>query len=148
MADQLSEESQCRRLDVSAELHTKIMRKLQEDSAAARVVIDARRFWRRLAPVIATAAVLLVMVTIHLYSGTSPKDRGSGQMAAKGIDPVAFLAVGESFKLESVSSIEAALQRPMQEEIRLLGQDGKAAVEFLVACIPLDIDVLLENDRP
>ena len=45
-----------------------------------------------------------------------------------------------------VSSIEAALQRPMEEEIRLLGQDSKAAAEFLVACIPLDIDVLLESD--
>ena len=142
MADQLSEESQWRRLEVSAELHGRIMRKLQEDSAAARVVIDARRLWLRLAPVIATAAVLLVMVTIHLW----PKEQGSGQMAVNGINPVAFLAVGESFKVESVSSIEAALQRPMQEEIHLLGQDGKAAAEFLVACIPLDIDVLLESD--
>ena len=148
MADQLSEESQWRRLEVSAELHGRIMRKLQEDSAAARVVIDARRLWLRLAPVIATAAVLLVIVTIHLYSGTEPKERGSGRMAANGINQVAFLAVGESFKVESVSSIEAALQRPMQEEIRLLGQDGKAAAEFLLACIPLDIDALIEKDRP
>ena len=148
IADQLSEESQWRRLEVSAELHAKIMGRLQGDSAAAGVIIDARRFWLRLAPVIATAAILLAMVAVHFYSGTEPKEQRPYQVAVNGTNPVTWIVASGVFEAESVSLIEAAMQWPMQEEIRLLGQDGKAAAEFLLACIPLDVDALVENDRP
>ncbi|NIA06320.1 MAG: hypothetical protein GWP14_01575 [Actinobacteria bacterium] len=148
IADQLREESQWRRLEVSAELHTKIMGRVREDSAAARGLIDARRLWLRLAPVVATAAVLLTIVAVNFYRGTEPKQPRPVRMAVNGTNPVVWIITGDDFGAESASLVETALQWPMQEEIRLLGQDGKAAAEFLLACVPLDIDTLVENDRP
>lgn len=39
----------------------------------------------------------------------------------------------------SVASLEEVLESPVEREIRLLQEDGKAAADILLACVPLDI---------
>jgi hypothetical protein len=45
--------------------------------------------------------------------------------------------------------IEEVAQWPMEEEMRLLRQDGRAAAGLLLACVPpVDVDMLTEDNIP
>ena len=81
---------------------------------------------------------------MQLYNGAKP----SGDEASNG--PIGTEAIGwlALVNTNTAVAIEETVQRPIQEEIRMLKEDGKAAAEFLLACVPVDLDTLGRNERP
>ena len=43
--------------------------------------------------------------------------------------------------------LDALVDEPINEELRLLQTDGQAAAEFLLACVPLDLDSLVAGSE-
>ena len=154
VADRLSEQAGLQTCEVSPELHTKILSGLgsqsQCNTAGTLAELNVRRLWPRLAPVLASAVVLLALVGLHYYSAspssgpnfTQPSLETQSNIA----EPIAWLLFPEELNVEPAPLIEGVLQWPIRQEIRLLKQDGKAMAEFLLACIPLEMDALLESD--
>ncbi len=143
--------------EVSVQLHTKIMRGLrtqpQANAAAARAEMNIPRHRPILAPAIATAVVLLAVVAVYFYSSwgsTRQKPHSSSPWAGISNDePTVWLIGPEDLAAEPASLIEEVVQWPMEEEMRLLRQDGRAAADFLLACVPpVDVNMLTENNSP
>jgi len=152
LADHLPNEANRQRPKVSTKLHAKIMgqcyQPVRKTETTVRVEMNIRRSRWALAPAIAAGVVLLAMLAIHLYHGAEPSQQKPGpgvQVALVNTDPMDWL-LGGGFDAGTAASIEGFLQGPIKEEIDLLKQDGKAAAEFLLACVPLDVDRFAEKD--
>ena len=157
LATRLPDQALLQTREVSAELHRKIMRGLQSQPvasiAAARAGTNIPRHRPVLAPAIATAVILLAVVAVYFYSSwgsTRQKPRSSSPWAGISNDePTVWLVGPGDLAAEPASLIEEVVQWPMEEEVRLLGQDGRAAADFLLACVPaIDVDMLTENSSP
>ena len=143
MADQLIEAANLLSPQVSTELHAKIMRGVlrqnHKNGGTVAAGMNIHRAWLRLSPALAAAIVLLSVVGLYLYiSSVQKPERVSPELGLSITDPIG----GGEF----ATIVEEALQWPIEEEIRLLSQDGKAAAEFLLACVPLDINRFADND--
>lgn len=144
LAAQLPELAKDERAEVSNELHARIMRGLEGNKAKVRTAI--RPGWRVLVPATAAAVVALaILLTIQNYRGPDQRPEPGSTAGVINTETIGWLI---ELNAEKAVSIEEAVQGPLQEEIRLLGDEGKAAAEFLLACIPLDMNVLMKNDKP
>lgn len=153
MASRLSEEARRETFSVSPELHEKILRRrrpVQELSGESTVVIGALRLLRR--PVVLTAAalVLLTVVGVYLYSRSRTTSQNPDKRIVKQqiVESKIWPLTRWPLSSESASVIEDALCQPIEEEIRLLRRDGEDAAEFLLACIPLDLDLSRREPSP
>ena len=151
LADHLPKEADRQRPKVSAELHTEIIGKcygpVPKTEPPVRLEMNIRRRRWALPPAIAAGVVLLAILAIHLYHGAEPsrpESASGGRVAVVNPEPMGWLLDG--LDAGTTAYIEDSLQGPLQEEINLLKQDGKAGAEFLLACLPLDIDRLAEED--
>ena len=154
LADELPNEANRQRPKVSTELHRKIMGRCYEPvrktETSVRVETNIRRSRWTLAPAIAAGVILVTILAIQLYPGSEPSPQKPGpgvQVAVGDTGPIDWL-LDAGLKAGTAASIEGFLQGPIQEEIGLLKQDGKAAAEFILACVPLDVDGLVKNDTP
>lgn len=136
--------------EVSEELHAKILRRCRPAAGLARERTAAPRLLRLPRPAVALTAaaaiVLLAVAGVYFYPKSAPPVEGSGVSPAKP-QAVAWLLMPRPLSAGS-SVIENVFQRPVEDEIRLLQQDGRAAVEFLLACIPLEIDPRRREPSP
>ena len=157
LATRLPDQALLQTCEVSAELHAKIMRGLrtqpEANAAAARAEMNIPRHRPILAPAIATAVVLLAVVAVYFYSSWGPtRQKPRSPTPWTGIsngEPTVWLVGPGDLAAKSGSLIEEVVQWPMEEEMRLLRQDGKAAADFLLACVPaVDVDMLTENNSP
>ena len=157
LATRLPDQALLQTREVSGELHTRIMRGLQTQAGgstrAARSGTNIPRHRPILAPAIATARVLLAVVAVYFYSGwDSSRQKSRSPSPWTGIsngEPTVWLVSPGDLAAESGSLIEEVVQWPLEEEMRLLRQDGRAAADFLLACVPpVDIDMLTENNSP
>ena len=144
LSDRLAKEAERQRQEVSADVHAKIMRGLRENFVGARFKINVRQGWRSWGSAMAAAVVLAAILAVQLYHGTRPKP-GASADGVIGTEAIGWLEVVNA---NTAVSIEEAVQRPMREEIRLLSEDGKTAAEFLLVCLPLNMDALARNERP
>ena len=157
LATRLPDEALLQTREVSAELHRKIMCGLRTQSeanaAAARAEMNIPRHRPILVPAIATAVILLAVVAVYFYSSWgSTQQKPHSPSPWTGIsngEPTVWLVGPGDLAGKSSSLIEEVVQWPVEEEMRLLRQDGRAAADFLLACVPaVDVDMLTENNSP
>ena len=154
VADQLSQQAPLQVRQVSPELHARILRSLQSQSQSNTVgplaELNVRRLWPRLAPLLASAVVLLALVALHYYNAAQSSRPDPSHTAAQTqyniADPIAWLLFPEGLGPESAPLIEEALQWPIQREIRLLREDGRAVADFFLACVPVELDTFTAKD--
>ena len=154
VADRLSEQAPPQACEVSSELHAKILSGLHSQSrsntSGTLAQLNVRRLWPRLAPLLASAVVLLALVALHYYNAAQSSRPDPSHTAAQTqyniADPIAWLLFPEGLGPESAPLIEEALQWPIQREIRLLREDGRAVADFFLACVPVELDTFTAKD--
>ena len=140
LAARLGEKAKDERVEVSSELHERIMSGLRGNWAETKVWTRMRPSWRVLVP--AAAAAVLALAVIMMIQNDREPEPGS-TFGAINTETIGWLI---EVNAEKAVSIEEAVQGPIQEEIRLLADEGKAAAKFLLACLPLDMDALTGNN--
>ncbi len=144
MAERLNDEACLGDFSVSPELHEEILRRCRpvRESSGESTTPARRLHLRRSAVAWTVAAMIMLAVGVFLYSRFQTTPQTVHPINGQGAEPPVWLFPAESLSAvsDSASVVEDALRRPAENEIRLLRQDGKAAAEFILACIPLDID--------
>lgn len=144
MAERLSDEACLDDFSVSPELRAKILRRCRPTpKSSGESTTPARRLHLRRSAVAWTAAAMVMLaVGVFLYSRFQATPQNTHPINGQGAEPPAWLFTASPLSAvsDSASVVENALRRPAENEIRLLRQDGKAAAEFILACIPLDLD--------
>jgi len=138
---------------VSPALHEKILRRCRQQPAAERTPASGRfaRLRPRLALAAAVALPLIAAVVIYLiYLSRPPTDPGPPVVelpppsSPGGNDSPIVMVYPSDLSARATAAIETVVQRPTEREIRLLGQDGRAAAEFLLACLPVEVQLPAE----
>ena len=97
--------------------------------------------------------LLLAVLAAYLYFGwESSREKPHSPSSWAGISKgqsTDWLVATRDLAVESGPLIEEVVQWPMEEEMRLLREDGKAAAGLLLACVPpVDVSMLTENNTP
>jgi len=145
LAERLATDAPAAAGEVSPELHAEILRRclgVAPVPARRRHRLDATRGSARRLRVGAAfaAAAVLLLGLVAAWLALRPTTTQAPPVLAEQNEPVRYLVSGRAFA--DVAEIEDALDDPLAEEMRRLEADGKAAVEFLAACVPIDMDVL------
>jgi hypothetical protein len=132
--------------DVSEDLHQKILSRCGLDRPATRqpaprtLTLARATGWALAA---AAVALLAVGVWVSVQPAKTPtlehrlvEDTPKPQPAAK---PMPLQIVVE-LPATSADAAAAKLYKPLEDELARLRQDGKAAADFLLACVPIDMD--------
>ena len=152
MAERLSDEACLGDFSVSPELHEEILRRCRpvRESSGESTTVVRRLHLRRPAVAWTAAAMVMLAVGVFLYSRFQTTPQNPHPINGQKDEPPAWLftAAPLSAVSDSASVVENALRRPTENDIRLLRQDGETAVEFLLACIPLDLDPRGQEPSP
>ncbi len=146
LAERLTEQAQQPGATVSPALHERILRRCRGPAAdaapeAAPGLFATLRPHLALAAVVAVALIVAAVVYWSLPKSDPgktivdplppPRESGDGEVVAA-ITPGRF-AAGVN------RAIDTIVEQPVRREIRRLGQDGQAAAQFLLACMPVDL---------
>ncbi len=142
VAAELAEQARPESATVSAKVHAGILRRCTRRPAGAGT--PARRVHARVWAVAAALIVLAVLIGQLVFSG-SPEKSTPPQSATTARGEFTW---PDTNVVEAAAAVEMAAQRPLTDELRLLTQDGKAAAGFLLACMPVEMKLPEEDERP
>jgi len=150
LAERLADESSAAACEVRPELHAKLLQTSRSGPAGASPAVpEKRRVHRlrsRIIPAAAAAAILFAFVAAYLYKYKRPEVPPPN---GNGADPVIVRLVNPAdLATDCTSAIAVTVQGPIEEEIRLLKEDGMAAADFILACLPIDIDSPFVDESP